>query len=176
MYEQQVGVRQGVGSYLIFYFKHGDPTAHRDPDVLVAKGVGKHERRSYRLWEEKQVPCTLFEIASKNTWRIDKEEKPLLYAQLGVKEYFLFDPEGCYLDPVLQVFRTVHGKPVPMKPATDGSLTSRQLELRLVPDEGTSQATRGKPVVCRLPAVQTTRHGRAPLSGLFQKAWLPATR
>ena len=39
---------------------------------LVAKGVlGKHFRRSYRLWEEGVIPCTLFEIASEETWRVD---------------------------------------------------------------------------------------------------------
>jgi hypothetical protein len=59
-------------------------------------------------------------------------KKPAEYAGLGVKEYFVFDPEGKYLDPVLQGFRTVKGKAVPMKPAADGSLVSKQLGLRLV--------------------------------------------
>jgi hypothetical protein len=123
-----------VASNLIYYFKEGDPTSRRDPDVLVAKGVGKHRRRSYRIWEERVVPCTLFEIASKRTWRVDIREKPQLYASLGVKEYFVFDPEGRYLKPVLHGFRTSRGRPVPMKPAADGSLVSRQLGLRLVPE------------------------------------------
>src|SRR5262249_29875043 len=37
-----------------------------------------------------------------------------------------------YLDSALQGFRTVKGKPVPMKPAADGSLVSKQLGLRFV--------------------------------------------
>jgi Uma2 family endonuclease len=124
-----------VGSNIIFYWKKGDPESRRDPDVLVAKGVvGKHRRRSYRLWEEKKLPCTLFEIASKKTRKIDLGEKRQLYAEVGVKEYFVFDPEGIYLDPVLQGFRLVKGKSVPMKPTRDGSLVSRQLGLRLKPE------------------------------------------
>src|SRR5262249_53557862 len=89
-----------VTSNLVFYWDENDASQRRDPDVLMAKGVaGKHKRRSYRLWEEKKVPCTLFEIASRETWRKDRYEKPGLYAGMGVKEYFLFDPEGKYLDP-----------------------------------------------------------------------------
>jgi Uma2 family endonuclease len=122
-----------VASNLVMYYKEDDPKRRRDPDALVAKGVvGKHPRRSFRVWEEGVVPAVLFEIASKDTWRVDVNVKPAEYAGIGVKEYFLFDPEGKYLDPVLQGFRTVKGKPVPMKPAADGSLVSKQLGLRFV--------------------------------------------
>jgi hypothetical protein len=124
-----------VASNLVMYYEKGEPTKHRDPDILVAKKVkGKHKRRSFRVWEEKVVPCVLFEIASRRTWRVDLHEKPALYASIGVKEYFIFDPEGRYVDPVLQGFKTVKGKPVPLKPAADGSLISKQLGLRLVPE------------------------------------------
>jgi Uma2 family endonuclease len=149
-----------VTSNLIYYFKEGDPTSRRDPDVLVAKGVGKHRRRSYRIWEEKVVPCTLFEMASRDTWRTDLGEKRHLYASLGVKEYFVFDPEGCYIEPVLQGFRTVRGRSVPMKPAADGSLVSKELGLRLVP-EGTMlrliDLKTGRPVLTRAERAEQER-------------------
>ncbi len=142
-----------VASNLVWYFEEGDPSSRRDPDGLVAKKVGKHYRRSFRSWEEKAIPCTLFEIASKKTWRNDLGEKRQLYARLGVKEYFVFDPEGCYLDPVLQGFRLIKGQSVPMKPAADGSLTSKELGLRLVP-EGVMlrlvDIATGKPILTRL--------------------------
>jgi Uma2 family endonuclease len=124
-----------VASNLIYYYELGNPNARRDPDVLGARGVaGKHPRRSYRLWEERVRPCTLFEIASRKTWRQDLGEKRDLYAQLRIPEYFVFDPEGRYLDPVFQGFRTRGGVSVAMRPSADGSLTSRQLGLRLVPE------------------------------------------
>ncbi len=123
-----------VTSNLVFYYQEGDPASNCDPDGLVAKGVGKHLRRSFRVWEEGKMPCVLFEMASEGTWRADIDEKPVLYASLGVKEYFVYDPEGCYLDPVLRGFKTVKGQPVPLKLAADGSLVSKELGLRLVPE------------------------------------------
>jgi Uma2 family endonuclease len=123
-----------IASRMVMAYKQGDPKGHRDPDILVARGVDKHRRHSFRVWEEGVVPCVLFEIASRGGGRVDLYQKPLVYASIGVKEYFIFDSEGCYLDPVLQGFRTVKGKPVPMRPAADGSLVSKQLGLRLVPE------------------------------------------
>jgi Uma2 family endonuclease len=124
-----------VGMNLIFYYREGHPEARRDPDILVAKGVvGKHKRRSFRLWEEKVLPCTLFEVVSKKTVRVDAGEKRLLYERLSIPEYFLFDPEGRYIDPVLRGFRLGKGKYAELKPAADGSLLSKQLGLRLLPE------------------------------------------
>src|SRR5262245_53814087 len=45
---------------LLMYYEEGNPKGRRDPDILVAKGVGTHKRRSFRFWEEKRKPCTLF--------------------------------------------------------------------------------------------------------------------
>jgi Uma2 family endonuclease len=123
-----------VASNLILYYQEGDPAKRRDPDVLVAKKVGKHRRRFFRIWEEKAVPRVLWEVVSRKTWRIDVGEKRRLYARLGVQEYFLFDPEIRYLNPPLQGFRLVKGKSVPMKPNADGSLTSKELGLRFLAD------------------------------------------
>src|SRR5438105_12564018 len=86
-----------VGMNLIFYYEEGNPRARRDPDILVAKGVGKHRRRSYRLWEEKKLPDTLFEVVSRKTVRVDVGEKRDLYESLRIPEYFMFDPEARYL-------------------------------------------------------------------------------
>ncbi len=123
-----------VACNLIYYYQEGDSGSRKDPDILVARGVGTHRRRSYRIWEEKVVPCTFFEIASRRTWRVDLGEKRRLYAELGIKEYFVFDPEDRYITPALQGFRPRKGQSVPMKPARDGSLLSRELGLRLVPE------------------------------------------
>ena len=38
-------------------------------------------------------PRVVFEVASLETWRADLEQKPLIYAKMGVKEYFVFDPQ-----------------------------------------------------------------------------------
>jgi Uma2 family endonuclease len=123
-----------IAMNLLMYYEQGNPKGRRDPDILVAKGVGTHKRRSFRFWEEQHKPCTLFEIASRKTWKQDTGDKCLLYEQLKIPEYFLFDPEGKYLKPALQGFRLSKGKYTALKPAADGSLKSKQLGLRLVPE------------------------------------------
>jgi Uma2 family endonuclease len=124
-----------VGMNLIFYYEEGNPKARRDQDILVAKGVvGKHKRRSFRLWEEGVLPRTLFEVVSRKTVRVDVGEKVVLYERLRIPEYFLFDPEGRYMDRPLRGFRLRKGKYVELKPAVDGSLISKELGLRLVPE------------------------------------------
>ena len=93
----------------LLMYSEGRPDAHGRvraesiaPDVLVAFGVGERERDSYVVWQEGKAPDFVLEIASKSTWRQDVEEKPERYASLGVKEYFLYDPAGGWLEPRLQ--------------------------------------------------------------------------
>jgi len=123
-----------VASNLILYYRKGDPTKRRDPDVLVAKKVGKHRRRFFRIWEEKAIPRVLWEVVSRKSWRADVGAKRWLYARIGIREYFVSDPENRYVNPPLQGFRLVNGKSVRMKPNADGSLTSKELGLRFLAD------------------------------------------
>ena len=141
-----------VGSNLIYYYERGNPRSRRDPDILVARGVGKHRRRSCRVWEEKVVPTTFFEIASKKAYRQDVGKKRDLYEKLRITEYFVFDPEGPYLDPRLQGFRLVKGLYVPLLPDAQGALISRELGLRLIPEESMLRLhdlKTGEPVLTR---------------------------
>lgn len=72
------------------------------PDVLVVFGVENRMRDSYVVWQEGKPPDFVMEIASRSTWKRDRDEKPGIYASLGVAEYFLFDPVGGFLKPRLQ--------------------------------------------------------------------------
>lgn len=76
------------------------------PDVAVIEGLESYERTSdepgsYYVGEDGPPPRVVFEMSSKDTWRIDlgidnklsvEEQKPHRYAQMGVAEYFAFDP------------------------------------------------------------------------------------
>lgn len=115
---------------LFLYYQEGNPGARVAPDVMVVKGIPKLERRVYKLWEEKVPPCTVFEVISRATWREDLVAKSALYARLGVKEYFIFDPEGDSLPEQLVGFRLEDDMYVPIPPAPDGTLTSVELGLR----------------------------------------------
>jgi Uma2 family endonuclease len=141
-----------VASNIVWYYKRSDARCRRDPDVLVAKGVGKHRRRSFRSWEERCVPRVLFEMASKHTWRRDLGNKRELYERLKVKEYYVFDPEGCYLNPVFRGWTLVRGLFVPLRPADDGSLPSKELGLRFRPEGATLRLLdlrTGQPILTR---------------------------
>jgi Uma2 family endonuclease len=113
-----------VTGNLFFYYVPGDPRFVVCPDVFVVKGVSKHERRTYKLWEEGQVPCLVVEVTSENTWEEDFNGKKDLYERLGVEEYLLHDPLGEYLRPPLQGFRLEAGRYRRIEPAADGSLLS----------------------------------------------------
>lgn len=94
-----------VAGNLFLYYEEGDPTEAVAPDVFVVKGVPKHARRIYKVWEEGKGPDVVFEITSKLTRKQDLGPKKGLYWVLGAEEYFLFDPFGDYLEPRLAGFR-----------------------------------------------------------------------
>ena len=94
-----------VAGNMLLYYEEGNPAACVAPDVFVVRGVTKRERRTYKIWEEEQPPTVVFEITSRGTRLEDLGTKRALYAELGVQEYFLYDPLGEYLRPPLQGYR-----------------------------------------------------------------------
>jgi Uma2 family endonuclease len=124
-----------VAADMLFYYEEGNPAAFKVPDVFVVKGIAKHDRRTYKLWEEQVAPCTVFEITSRSTWLEDLGGKRALYEKLGVREYFVFDPLDEYLSPRLQGFRLVEGYYQPVTLSSSGTLYSEELDLILQPEE-----------------------------------------
>ena len=121
-----------VSGNLLLYYVKGNPAKCVAPDVFVARGVGKHDRRTYKLWEENRPPETIFEISSRQTWRDDLQEKWRLYEQLGVREYFIFDPEYDYLDTPLIGYRLDADGRYAALEVEQGRLHSETLGLDLV--------------------------------------------
>ena len=122
-----------VSGDLLMYYEEGNPRASVAPDVFVVFGVEDREREIYKLWEEGEVPAFVLEVASRNTWREDSGPKRGLYARLGVREYWQYDPSGRYLSPQLQGFRLA-GEVYERWPAAesmDGTLTLRSETLGL---------------------------------------------
>ena len=92
-----------VGSDMFVYYVEGDLKRSVVPDVWVAFGVPKlPERRTWLTWLEGKGPDFVLEITSKSTKREDEVKKKRLYEELGVREYWQFDPTGDYLDPILK--------------------------------------------------------------------------
>ncbi len=94
-----------VSGNILLYYEEGKPPKSVSPDVLFVRGIAKKLRRTYKLWEEGRMPDVVFEISSRKTWGDDWHVKFQLYARLGVKEYYLFDPEYDYLPEPLIAFR-----------------------------------------------------------------------
>ena len=118
------------------YYVEGNARQVVSPDCYVVFGVGSPLRDTYKVWEEGgQKPAVVIEITSKSTKNEDMGRKFKKYKQdLKVKEYFLFDPTGDYLQPTLQGYRLVNGQYVRIPFQTD-RLVSEQLGLELVVQE-----------------------------------------
>jgi Uma2 family endonuclease len=115
-----------VGGNLLLYYEEGNPRAVVAPDVMVVMGGShKRKRRSYLLWKEKKGPDFVLEITSKSTVGVDQGIKRGLYAYLGVREYFQYDPTEDYMKPPLQGLRLVddHYLAIPVVTNEDDSLT-----------------------------------------------------
>ena len=91
-----------VSGDLLIYYEEGNPRKSVAPDVLVVFGAANHKRNVYKLWEEPKAPDFVLEVASRSTWKEHLGRKRALYAELGVREYWLFDPKDEYFDPPLQ--------------------------------------------------------------------------
>jgi Uma2 family endonuclease len=121
---------------MFLYYEEGKPKSRKAPDVMVVKGVpSAPERRSFKVWVEKAVPCFILEATSKETANEDQGAKRLLYQRLGVREYFLFDPLHEYLERQLMGYRLIDGEYEPLTPDNGGGLVSEELGVRLVPEE-----------------------------------------
>ena len=91
-----------VSGDLLIYYEEGNPAKSVAPDVFVVLGAPRHNRMTYKLWEEPKAPDFVLEVASQNTWKQDVGPKRALYAELGIQEYWMFDPKDEYFDPPLQ--------------------------------------------------------------------------
>ncbi len=94
-----------VAANMNLYYRQGTPRNYYTPDVMVTFGIPDYDRTVYKLWEEKQFPQVVFEVASNTTWKTDISDKVEDYGRLGVEEYYLLDPENAYLPLPLMAYR-----------------------------------------------------------------------
>ena len=130
-----------VAGNLFVYYEQGNPASVVAPDVFVIFGATANSRKSYKIWEERDlVPNFILEITSYSTRAQDQGAKKGTYAYLGVQEYFLYDPTHDYLRPALQGFRLTDGNYLPIQPSlieeTSLSIYSQvlDLDLRIIED------------------------------------------
>jgi len=122
-----------TGNILVHYCDEAGEWKFLAPDVFVAKGVEKKERRSYIIEDEGKAPDFIIELVSPSTKVEDFGNKRVIYAGWNVKEYFLFDPTGELMSAPLRGFRLSGNEYMPMMGAR---LRSEVLQLDLVVEQG----------------------------------------
>ena len=130
------GQRVYLASDLLVYYEEGDLTKFVVPDDFVVKDCEPGRRRTFKIWEEGKGPDVVFEVTSRGSRREDQETKPELYAALGVKEYFSYDPTADYLRPPLQGYRLERGRYARIEPDEAGVLRCEELDISLRLEEG----------------------------------------
>ncbi len=126
-----------VSGNMMMYYVRGNPQKSISPDVFVAFGVERKQRRIYRIWDEGSPPHFVVEFSSENTYRDDLLSKKSLYAEIGLTEYFLCDIERQHLPKPLMGFRLAGSAYKPIQPNADGSITAISLGIELhLRDEG----------------------------------------
>jgi Uma2 family endonuclease len=96
------------------YYEEGSPNKRCAPDVMVIFGVKPGSRDNYKIWEEGESPRVVFEMTSPSTKKEDEGFKKNLYAEIGIPEYWQFDPKGQWIKEKLRGFRLVDGEYVPI--------------------------------------------------------------
>ena len=114
---------------MMMYYEEGNPRKSISPDIFVAFGIGKKERRIYKIWEEGKPPDFVLEFASKGTYRTDLTRKVQLYAEIGIREYFVYDVDKRYLPAPLLGFRLMGDAYVEIPALANGRIPSVTLGL-----------------------------------------------
>ena len=107
------------------YYEEGSPMKRCAPDVMVIFGVQPGSRDNYKIWEEGEIPRVVFEMTSPGTRKEDEGFKKTLYAEIGIAEYWQFDPKGQWIKEKLRGFRWVDGEYVPIVNAQSQGLGLR---------------------------------------------------
>lgn len=130
-----------VSGNLFVYYRMNDNRTWVAPDVFVVVGdTIKGFRDSWINWREGKPPDFAMEFASRSTWRRDTGDKRRIYAEMGVPEYWRFDPAGRYFTPPLVGERLVNGeyRSIPVTMGADGILRGHSdilgLDLCVLPD------------------------------------------
>ena len=83
-----------VAGDLFWYPIEGKPKIVVAPDVMVAVGRPKGDRRSYQQWKEDNIPPqVIFEIISPSNTVDEMDMKLLFFDRYGVEEYYIYDPQ-----------------------------------------------------------------------------------
>ena len=124
-----------VGGDMLMYYRMNDNQTRVSPDVFAVFGVtDKRPRNSWIVWREGKPPDFVLEVAAPDTWRREGAAKRGIYAEMGVPEYWRFDPTGeCFSPPLAGERLGDDGQyhPIPLDTDAEGYLRGRSEVLGL---------------------------------------------
>ncbi len=91
---EQGRTRVAVGGNQFLYYNEHNGRDHCSPDVYVALDVEPGNRPTWKTWVEGKCPDIVFEITSPSMQDEGLGPKRTLYARLGAREYYIYDPQG----------------------------------------------------------------------------------
>ncbi len=139
--EAQGRTRFTVGGNQFLYYNPLNRRENLAPDVFVALDVAPGPRDVWFTWEEGKCPDVVFEISSPSTEKNDLGTGPKgklrIYAELGAREYYVYDPQ-LVMQPILKGFELRQGRFAPLPMDASGGIMSPLLraELRPMPMAG----------------------------------------
>jgi Putative restriction endonuclease len=118
LYRYLRGQRATVLGNQFLYYEQGNPSKRVAPDVFVIFDGEPGGRDNYKIWEEGSAPSVTFDVStplntkmtSPSTKKEDDGPKKKLYAQIGVQEYWQFDPKGEWIKERLRGYRLENGQ------------------------------------------------------------------
>lgn len=105
------------------------------PDVAVVLGAGTRKPNGFFFWREGSSADWVLEVAKPGMASDGFGTKRCRYAAMGVREYWLFDPQGRAVPsgtPPLQGLRLVHGGYEPIAPHVDRGVAAIRSEVLLL--------------------------------------------
>ena len=103
------------GNHFIYY-RPGDKSGCVAPDVYVLLNHVWKCRSPYRIWVEGKVPDFVLEVISPKSGIRNRVDKKALYGKLGVREYFVFQPNEARPGERLVGYRLWGGEYVELRP------------------------------------------------------------
>ena len=133
-----------LSSNTILCYDPSNLNVRRQPDIYLSFGVDQaaiRRRRIYLPWEAGKPPDLALEVGSLSTGPSDTIVKPRVYADIGIPEYWRFDPSGGeHHGAPMSGWHLVNNAYAPIKLTTepDGALKgySAVMDLFLCWDEG----------------------------------------
>lgn len=104
-----------VSANMFVYYQKGDREERVvSPDVFVCFGASKKLRKRYLTWREGTAPQVVFKITSDSSRLSDQGDKRAKYTEMGVEEYYLFDPFGEWIPGKFRAYRREGDELVPV--------------------------------------------------------------